>query len=113
MCDDNRRSKKYKNDGGGGFVNGVLFGALVGTITGIMMAPDTGKNTQKKVKAASKKARSDIDPILKDLEPLVEKMVAASEPTRKEITEAVTQLIEEPKEEKPKKKKSKKGFFKK
>ena len=112
MCDHNK-CKKCKNDSGGGFVNGVLFGALVGTITGIMMAPDTGKNTQRKIKAASKKAKADIDPILKDLEPLVEKMVTASEPTRQEISDAISQLVEAPKEEKSKKKKSKKGFFKK
>ena len=110
--------EKCKQKEGGSFVNGVLFGALVGTIAGILVAPDAGKNTQKKLKVVSKKAKKDVDPILEDLKPIIEKMAVASEPVRKEMTDAISQLIENPKENgkeekiNGKKKKAKKTFFK-
>ncbi|MBL7873632.1 MAG: YtxH domain-containing protein [Cyclobacteriaceae bacterium] len=39
---------------------GVLAGAAAGAIAGILMAPDSGKNTRKKIADKSKKVTADV-----------------------------------------------------
>lgn len=41
-------------------LSGLLAGAAIGTITGILIAPDKGKNTLKKIKEESKQLGDDI-----------------------------------------------------
>jgi gas vesicle protein len=41
-------------------LSGFLAGAAIGTITGILIAPDKGKNTLKKIKEESKHLTDDI-----------------------------------------------------
>jgi Gas vesicle protein len=41
-------------------LTGVLVGAAIGTITGILIAPDRGSNTRKKIKDESKRLSSEI-----------------------------------------------------
>lgn len=79
---------------GNSFMHGVMLGVVAGAVLGVLIAPDSGKNTKAKLKAASQKTRSQAQPIIEDLRPLVEKLVAVSEPTRQEITQKISQLIE-------------------
>jgi gas vesicle protein len=52
--------KPKKKNTGLKVAGGILAGAAAGAIAGILMAPDSGKNTRKKITDKSKKVTADV-----------------------------------------------------
>jgi len=59
--------KVMSNNRGSGFFKGVLFGAVLGAVAGILLAPDEGKNTRRKLK----NKKEEIEPRLRELASII------------------------------------------
>ncbi len=103
-----------KNNGGNSFVIGALLGAAAGAVLGVLMAPEKGTETVKKIKAMKNKyaaegqlnleriegiANEAIDEIKVRTEPTVkelkEKVEKVGGPLKEEIMEKINQLVDE------------------
>jgi gas vesicle protein len=77
------KKKKSKKSGSDALkvAGGLLAGAAAGALAGVLLAPDSGKNTRKKITAKSKKVASDVSgkvsKTIKDLESRVKKISSA------------------------------------
>lgn len=88
------------------FMNGLVFGAIIGLAAGVLFAPDKGEETRKKVKKAKLDAeafvaekKQHVMPLVNELETVVAPMLAkakiASAPVKEQILEKIVQLVDE------------------
>lgn len=96
---------------------GLLIGAVLGGIAGVLFAPDEGKKTREKLKVKLSEGKLKADELMEDvsekvaearekaepiiaeihakIEPVLEKVSEASEPVREQIAQYVQELKEE------------------
>ncbi len=102
---------------GGGFVNGLVLGALAGAVLGLLYAPVPGEKTRKKVKKATEalsekgqevweeasewvdEAKTTAGPLIKELEknlaPVLKKARASGKDVQFQVLETIERLVEE------------------
>ncbi len=105
-----------KKDSNDSFLGGALFGALIGMVAGILLAPDKGENTRRKLKAVyadySEKgryladeaveaaselklaAKPFVDEVEAKLAPIIERAKAEGPAVKGEIVEKIAQLTD-------------------
>ena len=85
----NKKSPAYKK--AASFSKGFLWGAAIGSILGILFAPDKGENTRKKIKKTAEeygdKGKETLEKTKKKVEPFIEK--------EKEKKERIKNIVEE------------------
>lgn len=79
---------KHKSGDASSFLHGVVFGATLGAVAGILLAPDKGTETKRKIEER-------VNPIINDIKPIVAALVEVSEPKRRELTNKISQIIED------------------
>jgi gas vesicle protein len=99
------------------FLSGALVGGLVGGLLGVLYAPNSGKDTRKKLAVAGEKyiekgeelvdeaevkyddLKRQVKPILTNIErkvlPILKEIETASEPVREEFSERIGALVDE------------------
>ena len=85
MCKD----CNHKSDGS--FLSGVLFGAIIGAVAGVLYAPDRGDDTRKKLK-------KDADKFMGKAEPIVNETIKRAKPIIAGVKENTGPLIERAKQ---------------
>lgn len=50
----------HENDKFGYFASGILLGAVIGSVVGLLFAPDSGKRTRKKIQRKSDELMDDV-----------------------------------------------------
>ncbi|MBU1017070.1 MAG: YtxH domain-containing protein [Patescibacteria group bacterium] len=83
--------------GGSGFFSGVMIGAALGALAGVLFAPGPGDETRKKLKAAKKKVEKTVGPIVEEftttISPLVEDAVQKVEPVVKKVADSAKKEV--------------------
>ncbi len=87
------------NDNGGGFSTGLILGAIIGTVAGILMAPKPGSETRSELMGKSdywrEKAEKLSDLIVDRLGPTLETVRDNVPPTLENMKSRVDPLIEQ------------------
>ena len=127
-------SKNYEKHHGPGFFSGVLWGALVGGILGVLYAPKSGEETRKELKDKagdiSEKGQKALDeakivaedvkvasqPLVDELErkmkPILHQAKGASKEVQIELMEKIEELVKEAADASDKTSKTMKKFLK-
>ncbi len=84
-----KENQTSNNQEGSGFFSGLLFGAILGAVAGILIAPDKGSETRKRLQIAKNKVSKTVAPVVEELtttiSPLVNDAVEQSKPAVKKI----------------------------
>lgn len=73
-------------NGSNNWLKALLIGAMAGAIGGLILAPQSGKETQKKLKDEAQKLQDDLDKLYSDITDKAESMKKDLEKKLNEIT---------------------------
>lgn len=90
-------SKNYERHHGPGFMSGVFWGTLIGGVLGVLYAPDSGKETRKKLKNTADKVSEKGHKALDETMVLVEDVKVASEPLVSELEKKLKPILHQAK----------------
>jgi gas vesicle protein len=117
MFKHNKPVEQPKNESS--FINGALFGAIIGAALGVLYSPGKGEEIRRKLKSEADKFMDKAEPAVKDAikksKPIIAKVKVESEPFIEEAKQKINEALEDVGDEldklKKQSKKKKSSFF--
>lgn len=93
MCKHGENS----HNNGGGFMSGVMWGALIGAALGVLYAPEPGEKTRKKLQKVSEDVKEKGQKLYAESKDLAEDVKVAAQPLLEELEKTVGPVLEKAK----------------